>query len=230
MQDDRAYAMLYIVSTPIGNLNDITLRALEVLKTADLIAAEDTRHTGRLLAHFSIRTPLTSYFEHNKFTKGVYLLQLLKEGKNIALVTDSGTPGISDPVYHLIRLATENGMPWTAVPGPVALINALVLSALPPDRFIFEGYLPNKPGARKKRLGEIRAEQRTVIFYESCHRLLKSLQDMQEVLGERPIVILREMTKKFEQTMRGNSQTLLKHLQQEKPRGEFVLVIKGAGK
>lgn len=222
--------MLYIVSTPIGNLGDITLRALDVLKTADLIAAEDTRHTRKLLAHFAIHTPLTSYFEHNKFNKGPYLLRLLKEGKNIALVTDSGTPGISDPGYQLIRLAVDNGIAWTALPGPSAVINALVLSALPPDRFIFEGYLPVKPGQRRKRLEEIRAEKRTVIFYESCHRLLKSLRDMQEILGERPIVVLREMTKKFEEIIRGDSHSLLQHFQQQKPRGEFVLVIKGAEK
>ena len=219
--------MLYIVATPIGNLKDITLRALETLKSVQLIAAEDTRHTRNLLTHYGIRTPLTSYFEHNKVRKGPHLLRLLQQGKDIALVTDSGTPGVSDPGYRLIELAIQNEIPLTAIPGPSALINALVLSGLPSDRFIFEGYLPVKPGARRKRIKEILEEKRTIIYYESPHRLLKSLKDLKEVLGEREIVVLREMTKKFEQIIRGSAVDLLEYFQEHAPRGEFVLAIKG---
>ncbi len=219
--------MLYIVSTPIGNLKDITLRALETLKNVDLIAAEDTRHTRKLLTRYNIHRPLTSYFEHNKFFKGPYILRLLKEGKDVALVTDSGTPGVSDPGFRLIQLAVQNQIPITAIPGPCALIDALVLSGLPTDRFTFEGYLPVKSGARKKRLQEISGEKRTAIFYESPHRLLKSLQQMQQALGDREIVILRELTKKFEEVLRGSAQEHLEYFQKHKPRGEFTIAIRG---
>lgn len=219
--------MLYIISTPIGNLKDITLRALETLKNVDLIAAEDTRHTRKLLTHYGISKPLTSYFEHNKFVKGSYILGWLKQGKNVALVTDSGTPGISDPGYRLIALALEHEIEITAIPGPSALIDALVLSGLPSDRFIFEGYLPVKSGARKRRLKEIAAEKRTIIYYESPHRLVKALQDIQEVLPEREIAVLRELTKKFEQVIRGKATALLAHFHHHQPRGEFVIAIKG---
>ncbi|MFC1632268.1 16S rRNA (cytidine(1402)-2'-O)-methyltransferase [Candidatus Omnitrophota bacterium] len=218
--------MLYIVSTPIGNLKDISLRALETLKQVDLIAAEDTRHTRTLLSHYAIHKPLTSYFEHNKIIKAAYLVRLLKEGKQIALVTDSGTPGISDPGYRLIQLAIQEQIPITAAPGPSALICALSLAGAPTDRFIFEGYLPIKTGARKRRLEEVVAEKRTVVFYESPHRILKSLQDIEQVFGARPIVVLRELTKKFEEILRGSPRELYEYFQSHKARGEFVIVIK----
>ncbi len=217
--------MLYIVSTPIGNLQDITLRAIEVLKTVDLIAAEDTRHTKILLDHFQIPTAVTSYFEHNEKTKAEYLVGLLKEGKNIALVTDAGTPGISDPGYRLVHLAKEEGIAITVIPGPCALIAALSLSALPTDSFIFAGFLPVKSGGRKKRLEEFLNEKRTVIFYESPHRLLKTLADMVEVLADPDVVAAREITKKFEEVRRGKASELLKHFSKIAPKGEFVLLL-----
>jgi 16S rRNA (cytidine1402-2'-O)-methyltransferase len=221
--------MLYIVSTPIGNLKDITIRAVEVLKAADLIAAEDTRHTGGLLKHYDIHTPVTSYFEHNEQTKARYLLGLLREGKNIALVSDAGTPGVSDPGYRLIRLALDNGISVTVVPGPCAAIAALSLSGLPNDRFCFEGFLPAKPGARRRRLAALKGEDRTVIFYESPHRLVKSLADIAEVLGDPEVVIARELTKKFEEVKAGRATELAAAFTASPPRGEFVLLVKAGG-
>ncbi len=217
--------MLYIVSTPIGNLQDITLRALDVLKTVDLIAAEDTRHTKNLLAHFQIHTPLTSYFEHNELRKSEYIVGLLQEGKNIALVTDAGTPGISDPGYRLIQQAHENKISMTVIPGPCALIAALSLAALPMDSFIFAGFLPVKSIGRKKKLTEFKKETRTVVFYESPHRILKTLQDMAEVLGDWDVVVAREITKKFEEVRRGKAQEILDHFHKTAPKGEFVVVL-----
>lgn len=218
--------MLYIVSTPIGNLKDITLRAIETLKSVDLIAAEDTRHTRLLTQHYQIGTPLTSYFEHNKIAKGEYLLRLLKEGKNIALVSDAGTPGISDPGYQLIKTAQDNGIPMTIIPGPTALISALSLSGLPCDRFIFEGFLPVKSVARRKKLTQFHGEERTIIFYESPHRLVRALEDIREVLGDPCVVCLRELTKKFEEMRRGPASELVQHFTHTKPRGEFVLLLR----
>lgn len=217
--------MLYIVSTPIGNLKDMTLRAVETLKDVDLIAAEDTRHTGILTRHYSINTPMTSYFEHNKIKKADYLLRLLKEGKDIALVTDAGTPGISDPGYRIIHLARENDIPVTVVPGACALIAAVSLSGLPTDRFVFEGFLPVKSIARKKKLEEFKEERRTILFYESPHRLLKTLKDMQEVLDDPVIVCARELTKKFEEVKKAPARELIAHFTKTKPRGEFVLLL-----
>ncbi|MBI3616652.1 MAG: 16S rRNA (cytidine(1402)-2'-O)-methyltransferase [Candidatus Omnitrophica bacterium] len=219
--------MLYIVSTPIGNLKDITFRAVETLKNVDLIAAEDTRHTQILTRHYQIDTPLTSYFEHNQFKKGEYLLKLLKEGKNIALVTDAGTPGISDPGYHLLKLARENNVPMTVVPGPAALIAALSLSGLPCHNFIFEGFLPVKSAARRKKLEQFKTEERTVIFYESPYRLTKTLKDIEEVLGNPVVVCARELTKKFEEVKRASAGELRDYFTDKNPRGEFVLLLKG---
>ncbi len=217
--------MLYVVSTPIGNLKDITFRAIEVLKSVDLIACEDTRHTQVLLVHYGIQTPTTSYFQHNKITKGQYLIRLLKEGKSIALVSDAGTPGILDPGYHIINLAIKNNIDITFIPGPTAFINALVLSGKPAHKFIFAGFLPRGPLTRRNRLKELTKLKCTILFYESCHRILKTLQDIQEVLGDREIVCCRELTKKFEEIKRGSAKDILEEFKQHKPRGEFVVVI-----
>jgi 16S rRNA (cytidine1402-2'-O)-methyltransferase len=217
--------MLYIVATPIGNLKDITLRAIEVLKSVDLIACEDTRHTKILLDHYSIATPTTSFFQHNRITKGQYILTLLKQGENIALVSDAGTPGILDPGYNLINLAIKNNIEITVIPGPSAFVNVLVLSGKPAHKFIFEGFLPNRTLARKNRLKALSKLGYTIVFYESCHRILATLEDIQEVFGDRQIVCARELTKKFEEVKRGSARELLEYFRQQKPRGEFVVVV-----
>lgn len=217
--------MLYIVATPIGNLKDITLRALEILKSVDLIACEDTRHTKILLNHYGIHTSTTSFFQHNRITKADYLLKLLKEGKDIALVSDAGMPGILDPGYNIINLAIKNGVPITVIPGPSAFVNALVLSGKPAHEFIFAGFLPNRSQARKNRLQELAKLKHTLVFYESCHRILSTLEDLQTVFGAREIVVARELTKKFEEVKRGSAKEILDALRQQKVRGEFVVVI-----
>jgi 16S rRNA (cytidine1402-2'-O)-methyltransferase len=217
--------MLYIVATPIGNLKDITLRAIEVLKSVDLIACEDTRHTKILLDHYSIKTSTTSFFQHNRFTKGEYLLKLLQQNKNIALVSDAGTPGILDPGYNLINLAITNNIPMTFIPGPTAFINALVLSGKPTHRFIFEGFLPAKAQARRNRLTELAKLDYTFVFYESCHRIFKTLKDIQDIFGEKEIVCARELTKKFEEVIRAKPSVIAQHLNAHSAKGEFVVVI-----
>ena len=217
--------MLYIVATPIGHLKDITLRALEVLKDADLIACEDTRHSKILLQHYDIKTPTTSYFQHNKLTKGDFILNRLKQGDDVALISDAGMPGILDPGHHLINLAIQSSIEMTVIPGPSAFLNALVLSGKPSHRFIFEGFLPSRTGARKNRLRELARQKHTIIFYESCHRIIKTLMDIQEVFGDRPIACARELTKKFEEVKRLSAGRLLVELKKQKVRGEFVLVI-----
>ncbi|HLF18972.1 MAG TPA: 16S rRNA (cytidine(1402)-2'-O)-methyltransferase [Candidatus Omnitrophota bacterium] len=217
--------MLYIISTPIGNLKDITLRAIETLKHVDLIAAEDTRHTRILCKEYGVDVPLTSYFEHNQFKKGDYIIEQLKQGKNVALVTDAGTPGISDPGYKLINLAKQNNISITVVPGPAAVVAALSFSGYPSDRFIFEGFLPVKPGQRRKKLESLKDEERTVIFYESPHRLLKSLKDIEEVLDDPKIFIARELTKKFEEGIEAKASELIKHFSQKGVKGEFVIIL-----
>jgi len=219
--------MLYIVSTPIGNLGDISYRAVETLKNVDLIAAEDTRHTRILCRHYDIQTSLTSYFEHNKIKKADHILKYLREGKEIALVTDAGTPGISDPGFHLIRLAKQNDIPITVIPGTTALIAALSLSGLPCHNFIFEGFLPVKSAARRKKLKRFIGEERTLIFYESPHRLIKTLTDIEEILKDARVVCARELTKKFEEIKEGSAGELREYFSQKKPRGEFVRLING---
>ncbi len=217
--------MLYIVATPIGNLKDLTLRAAEVLKSVDLIACEDTRHTKILLTHYGITTPTTSFFQHNRFTKGEYLVDLLKAGKNIALVSDAGTPGILDPGYNLINLAIKNNLEMTFIPGAAAFVNALVLSGKPAHEFYFAGFLPNRAGARRNHLEKLKNLGCTLVFYESCHRILASLQDINTVYGDKEIAVARELTKKFEEILRASPEIIRQKLAKSKPRGEFVIVI-----
>jgi len=217
--------MLYIVATPIGNLKDITLRALETLKAVDLIAAEDTRHTKKLLSAHNISKPMTSYFEHNKIKKADYIIRLLKEGKDIALVSDAGTPGISDPGFYIIREAARNDIEIVSIPGACALISGLVSSALPTDKFVFEGFLSHKSAARQKRLKELSTEKRTVVLYESPHRVLKTLADIAEIAPKAQIACARELTKKFEEVKRGIPAEILAYFKEKKPKGEFVLVL-----
>ena len=219
---------LYIVATPIGNLEDITLRAIRVLKEADAIAAEDTRHTQKLLSKFAIHTPLTSYHDHNKEEKAPVLVSRLLEGKSIALVSDAGTPGISDPGYFLINLAIDQKVPVVPIPGATAAIAALSVSGLPTDRFVFEGFLPSKHTARMKRLTELAKEERTLIFYEAPHRIMQALEDMQTVLGDRKAVLTRELTKVHEQVLRGRIPDVRKQLEAGSMKGEFTIIVEAA--
>jgi len=216
---------LYIVSTPIGNLEDITLRAIETLKNVSLIAAEDTRHTKILLDRYNIKTPTTSYFEYNKIQKTDYLLKILKEGKSVALVSDAGTPGISDPGYKIIRLCIDSGIPIVPIPGPSGLLTALTISGKPTDKFTFAGFLSNKPIKRKNQLKKLRDEDRTVVLYESPHRIVKLLADILEIYGDVEVVLARELTKKFEEIKRKNVKALLEDFETEKPRGEFIVIL-----
>ncbi|MBI1976253.1 MAG: 16S rRNA (cytidine(1402)-2'-O)-methyltransferase [Candidatus Omnitrophica bacterium] len=216
---------LFVIATPIGNLKDITLRALETLKQVDLIACEDTRHTQKLLSHYQIQRPLTSLFEHNERLKVPALVRQLQEGKTVGLVSDAGTPGISDPGFVLIREAIQNEIPVVPIPGPSAIITALIVSGMPTDRFCFEGFLPQKSAAMRRKLEELKNEPRTLIFYESPHRVLKTLQAMLELWGDIPIVCARELTKLHEEILRKPISQQITHLQKNTPRGEFVLVV-----
>jgi len=218
---------LYICGTPIGNLEDITLRVLKILKEVKFIAAEDTRHTKKLLGHYQINTKVTSYYEYNKFKKAPYLVEILKNGQDIALVSDAGMPGISDPGYVLINLALKNNIKLIPVPGVSALITALVVSGLPTDKFVFEGFLPRKIKERKKYFRSIENEERTIIFYEAPHRLKKTLKDMLEILGDRKIVIARELTKKYEEIIRGNLIQVLSEINAKEIKGEITLIVQG---
>jgi 16S rRNA (cytidine1402-2'-O)-methyltransferase len=217
--------MLYIVATPIGNLKDITLRAIEILKSVDLIACEDTRHTKILLTHYGITTATSSFFQQNRFTKGQYLIDLLKAGKNIALVSDAGTPGILDPGYNLINLAIKNNLEISFIPGPAAFVNALVLSGKPAHEFYFAGFLPNRRIARKNKLEKLKSLNCTLVFYESCHRILDCLDDIHAIFQDKEIVVGRELTKKFEEILRGSPSIIKEKLSKNKVRGEFVVII-----
>ncbi len=220
---------LYLVSTPIGNLEDITLRALRVLKEVDLIACEDTRHTRKLLDHFGIRKPVISYHEHNEQVRAAELAGRLAQGESIAIVTDAGTPGISDPAYRIVRAAIEQGVEVVPIPGPAALIAGLVASGLPTDSFYFGGFLPPRKGARRTRFDELRSERSTLVFYESPHRIREALSDAEEVLGDREASLARELTKLHEQFLRGRLSEIRARLDVQSPRGEMTLVIAGCG-
>lgn len=219
---------LYLCATPIGNLEDMTFRVIRVLKEADLIAAEDTRNSIKLLNHFDIHTPMTSYHEFNKIEKGRALIEKLLEGTNIALITDAGMPGISDPGEELVRMAYEAGIPVTVIPGACACVTALTLSGLPTRRFAFEAFLPMEKKERKAALEEVRTERRTIVMYEAPHRLLRTLGELCETLGEdREITVLRELTKKHESRFAGTLREAVEHYTNEEPKGECVLVIAG---
>lgn len=220
-------AKLYLVPTPIGNLDDITLRAVEVLRTVDLILAEDTRTTSFLLRHLGIEKPLRSHHKFNEHATAQFFMETVAAGQNVALVSDAGTPGISDPGFLLVRTCVEQGIEVETLPGATALIPALVNSGFPCDRFCFEGFLPQKKG-RTKHLERCREEERTMIFYESPYRVVKCLEQFAEFFGaERPISVSRELTKKFEETVRGTIGEVLAHFREHEPKGEFVLVVAG---
>ena len=221
---------LYLCATPIGNLEDITFRVLRTLKEADLIAAEDTRHSIKLLNHFEIKTPMTSYHEYNKVEKAAYLVARILEGTEVALITDAGTPGISDPGEELVRQCCEAGIEVTSLPGPAACITALTMSGLPTRRFCFEAFLPSEKSDKKERariLEELKRETRTIIVYEAPHHLVKTLGDLYEALGNRRIAVCRELTKKHETAFRTTFEEALKAYEAEEPRGECVIVIEG---
>lgn len=222
--------MLYICGTPIGNLENMTYRVVRVLSEVDLIAAEDTRQSVKLLNHFDIKTPLTSYYEHNKDVKGPQLIKLLQEGKDIALVTDAGMPGISDPGEDLIKLCYENNVPVTVVPGPTAVVTALVLSGLNSRSYIFEGFLPRNKKQRAEVLERLVDESRTTVFYEAPHHLVDTIDSIYKTVGDRNIAVARELTKKHETVNRGAVGEVLEYFKENEPKGEFVLVLEGKDK
>jgi 16S rRNA (cytidine1402-2'-O)-methyltransferase len=226
--EETGMGTLYIVGTPIGNLEDITARALRILREVAVIAAEDTRQTRKLLNHFEIPTPAVSYHEHNQRTAGPQLIERLLAGDDVAVVTDAGMPAISDPGADLVRLALEAGIPVVPVPGPTAFTTAVVVSGLNTDRFVFEGFLPAKGKERRAALERLKAESRTWILYEAPHRVIETLEDLRDALGDRPMAAARELTKVFEEVRRGTPKELLAHFTEHAPRGEFVLVVSGA--
>ena len=218
---------LYLCATPIGNLGDMTPRVVETLRAVDLIAAEDTRNSIKLLNHFEIHTPMTSYHEYNKIEKARKLVEQLAAGQNIALITDAGTPAISDPGEVLVRMCQESGIPVTSLPGPAACITALTLSGLPTRRFCFEGFLPSDKKERRKILEELAQESRTMILYEAPHHLMRTLEEIYDILGDRDVTLCRELTKKFESVMPTTLKKALEYYKNQEPKGEYVLVIRG---
>jgi 16S rRNA (cytidine1402-2'-O)-methyltransferase len=220
--------MLYLVATPIGNLGDMTLRAIEVLRNVDLIACEDTRHSGHLLAHFDIRKPLVSYHEHNEARRTAELIEELAAGKSVAIITDAGLPGVSDPGLRLLRACRERGLPFTIVPGPSAVLTALIGSGFPTEPFYFGGFLPVKSGGRERELRAAAEREVTSIFFESPHRLLKTLAACATHLPQRPLCVARELTKTFEEYRVGLAADLLAHYSENPVKGEIVMVIHGA--
>jgi 16S rRNA (cytidine1402-2'-O)-methyltransferase len=227
-QREAGTGCLYLVATPIGNLEDITLRAVRTLKEADVIACEDTRQTQKLLQHYGIRKEMVSYHEHNELTRSPELVIELEQGAKIALVSDAGTPGISDPGHRLVTLCLRHHIPVVPIPGPSALVAALAASGLPTDEFLFVGFLPPRSGARRKALDALKIEPRTLIFYEAPHRVMETLADAADILGPRPAVIAREVTKIHEEFLRGPLPELLETARKRAPRGEITLLI-GAG-
>ncbi len=226
-ENEKKTGTLYTVATPIGNLEDVTMRALRILKEVDLIAAEDTRRTRKLLDRYQITKPLTSYHDFNKEQKGEHLVERLTGGEDLALVTDAGTPGISDPGYYLVKLALGAGISVVPVPGPTAVITALSASGLPTDRFVVENFLPRKKGRRRKRLQELAEEERTIVIFESPHRIKRLLPEMQEIMGDREAVLARELTKMYEQFYRGKLSDLLTELGEGQVKGELTLMVRG---
>ena len=221
---------LYLCATPIGNLEDMTFRAVRILKEVDVIAAEDTRNSVKLLNHFDIHTPMTSYHEFNKIDKGQYLVKRLLEGENIALITDAGMPGISDPGEELVRMCRDAGVPVTAVPGACACVTALVISGRPTRRFCFEAFLPTDKKERRAVLEELKTETRTSIIYEAPHRLVKTLQELLNELGDRKITVCKELTKKHEIGFETTLKEAVPYYEQNEPRGEYVLVLEGCSR
>ncbi len=218
---------LYLCATPIGNLEDITLRVLRTLEEVDLIAAEDTRNSIKLLNHFEIKTPMTSYHEYNKIEKAYQLVDKMKSGLNVALITDAGTPGISDPGEDLVRICYETGIEVTSLPGAAACITALTLSGLPTRRFAFEAFLPREKKERQAILSSLEKETRTIILYEAPHHLKKTLEELFDVLGDRPLTLCRELTKRYETAFQTTLSGAISYYQENEPKGEFVLVIQG---
>jgi len=226
MPEEIRPGTLYIVPTPIGNLDDITYRAVKILSAVDVIAAEDTRTTKVLLDHLQIQKPLLSFFSHNETIRVPQIIEKLKEGLAVALVSDAGTPGISDPAYSIIQACIRNELPVVPLPGPTVFVPVLVASGMPTQSFVFEGFLPHKKG-RLTKLSQLKDEPRTIIFYESPHRILKTLEDLQNSFGDREAVIGREMTKKFEEILRGRLSSIRQVLSSRQIKGEFVLIVSG---
>jgi 16S rRNA (cytidine1402-2'-O)-methyltransferase len=226
-QEKRLQGTLYLVATPIGNLEDITYRAVKILGMVDIVAAEDTRKTKILLDHYSIAKPMMSYYSYNEKVRAPQLIEKLLDGQSVALVSDAGTPGISDPAFHIVQQALSQGISIVPIPGPSACIAALIVSGFPTDRFVFEGFLPVKKG-RKTKFESWKLETRTIIIYESPHRIIRTLKDIKNFLGNRNVVLARELTKKFEEILRGTVESVLVEFEKREPRGEFVILLEGS--